>query len=130
MWKTADSLDCELLRTPENAPEWNRVCAECHSLAAGKIKLENFIPVDTETPMLNNEDTYCQFLGKELWVEYDGSYQICCCPSTLRDQFGDFGNAQDLSPIAMWNGEKYREFIANWGENDNCKQCNMRIRHE
>lgn len=130
VWKTADSLDCELLRTPENAPEWNRVCAECHSLAAGKIKLENFIPVDTETPMLNNEDTYCQFLGKELWVEYDGSYQICCCPSTLRDQFGDFGNAQDLSPIAMWNGEKYREFIANWGENDNCKQCNMRIRHE
>ena len=76
--------------------------------------------------MQNAEDTYCQFLGKELWIEYDGSYQICCCPSKLREQFGEFGNAQSMSPITMWNGKKYSDFIANWGQNDNCKQCNMR----
>lgn len=126
VWKTSDSLNNELLRTPENAAEWNKVCAECHSIASGKIKLENFIPVDTNTPMQNAEDTYCQFLGKELWIEYDGSYQICCCPSKLREQFGEFGNAQSMSPITMWNGKKYSDFIANWGQNDNCKQCNMR----
>lgn len=130
VWKTADSLDDELLRTEQNAPEWNRICEECHTIATGKIKLENFVPVDINAPMLNKEDTYCQFLGKELWVEYDGSYQICCCPSKLRERFGDFGNVQNVSPLAMWNGKKYSEFIANWGQNDNCKQCNMRKRNE
>ena len=54
VWKTSDSLNNELLRTPENAAEWNKVCAECHSIASGKIKLENFIPVDTNTPMQKN----------------------------------------------------------------------------
>ena len=126
VWKTSDSIENELLRTPQNAPEWNRVCAECHTIAAGKIKLENFVQVDLDCPMQNNDNTYCQFLGKELWVEYDGSYQICCCPSELRKNFGDFGNAHIMSPLAMWNGQQYCDFIDNWGQNENCKQCNMR----
>lgn len=126
LWKTADSLESELLRTKENAPLWNEVCAECHKIADGKIKLENFTPINLDTPETVSGDTFCQFLGKELWVEYDGSYQICCCPSEVRKAFGDFGNIHTLSPLAMWNGQKYRDFIANWGYSENCKMCNMR----
>ena len=126
LWKTADSLESEMLRTKENAPLWNEVCAECHKIADGKIKLENFNPIDLETPALDSSDTFCQFLGKELWIEYDGSYQICCCPAEVRKEFGDFGNVKTISPLEMWNGEKYKNFIANWGESENCKKCNMR----
>ena len=126
LWKTSDSLDVEMLRTAEKAPLWNEVCAKCHTIADGKIKLENFTPIDLAAPAIDSDDTFCQFLGQELWIEYDGSYQICCCPSEVRREFGDFGNVNNLSPLEMWNGEKYRLFIANWGNSENCKKCNMR----
>ena len=126
LWKTSDSLDNEMLRTKENAPLWNAVCEECHKTADGRIRLENFTPVDLNEPDLDSSDTFCQFLGKELWIEYDGSYQICCCPDEVRREFGEFGNVTELSPLEMWNGRKYRDFIANWGESENCKKCNMR----
>ena len=126
LWKTSDSLESEMLRTKENAPLWNEICTECHKIADGKIKLENFITIDLETPALDGSDTFCQFLGKELWIEYDGSYQICCCPAEVRKEFGDFGNVKTVSPLEMWNGNLYRDFILNWGESENCKKCNMR----
>lgn len=126
LWKTSDALDCEMLRTPENAALWNQTCEDCHKIADGKVKLVNFDPVDLTKPALNNDNTFCQFLGKELWIEYDGSYQICCCPSEVRKEFGDFGNVKELSPLAMWNGKRYCDFINNWGNSENCKKCNMR----
>lgn len=128
LWKTSEALNCEMLRTPKNAALWNQACEECHKIAAGKIKLVNFEPVDLDKPALDSDDTYCQFLGKELWIEYDGSYQICCCPSEVRKEFGDFGNVKDLSPLSMWNGDHYRSFIDNWGSSENCKKCNMRCK--
>lgn len=130
LWKTSDSLDDEMLRTKENAPLWNEVCEKCHKVAEGKILLENFTPVDLESPAIDEDDTFCQFIGKELWIEYDGTYQICCCPSEVRKEFGDFGNIKTLSAIEMWNGEKYHSFIDNWGESENCKKCNMRRKNE
>lgn len=126
LWKTSDSLESEMLRNRDNAPLWNKVCRECHKIANGRIRLENFVPVDLDKPDLDKDDTFCQFLGQELWIEYDGSYQVCCCPSEVRKEFGDFGNVSTLSPLEMWNGPKYRSFIANWGQSENCKQCNMR----
>jgi glycosyltransferase involved in cell wall biosynthesis/MoaA/NifB/PqqE/SkfB family radical SAM enzyme len=126
LWKTSDALDCEMLRTPENAALWNQACEECHKIAGDKVKLVNFDPVDLTKPALNNDNTFCQFLGKELWVEYDGSYQICCCPSEVRKAFGDFRNVKDQSPLTMWNGKHYCDFINNWGDSENCKKCNMR----
>lgn len=128
LWKTSDALDCEMLRTPENAALWNQACEECHKIAGDKVKLVNFDPVDLTKPALNNDNTFCQFLGKELWIEYDGSYQICCCPSEVRKEFGDFGNVKELSPLAMWNGKLYCDFINNWGNSENCKKCNMRCK--
>ena len=126
LWKTADSLEVEMLRTSKNAPLWNEVCAQCHAIADGKIKLENFTAIDLDAPAIDANDTFCQFLGQELWIEYDGSYQICCCPSEVRKEFGDFGNVSTMSPLEMWNGLKYRSFIESWGESKNCRKCNMR----
>ena len=130
LWKTAECLESELLRTKGNAPLWNEVCEECHKITDGKIKLENFSPVNLNEPAFDSSDTFCQFLGKELWIEYDGSFQICCCPSEVRREFGDFGNIKNLSVLEMWNSEKYLNFIANWGNSENCKKCNMRVDNE
>lgn len=126
LWQTSDSLAPEMLRTAENAPLWNNVCTQCCAIADGKIKLENFTPLNLDAPQIDRSDTYCPFLGQELWVEYDGSYQICCCPSEVRKEFGNFGNVVSVSPLEMWNGAKYLDFITNWGESENCKKCNMR----
>ena len=126
LWKTSDNLNYEMLRTKENAKIWNEVCDKCHKIADGKIKIENFTPITNNIPNINSDDTFCQFLGKELWIEYDGSYQICCCPSKIRTEFGDFGNANKTTPISMWNSEQYINFIKNWGNNEICKKCNMR----
>ncbi len=126
LWKTSDSLDSEMLRTTENAPLWNDICAKCHAIADGKIRLENFVPIDLAAPGIDADDTFCQFLGNELWIEYDGSYQVCCCPSEVRKEFGDFGSVEDTPPLEMWNGAKYLNFISNWGNSENCKKCNMR----
>lgn len=127
LWKTSDSLDNEMLRTKEKVFLWNKVCEECHQIADGKVKLEKFYPVIFNEPDLNSNKSFCPFLGKELWIEYDGSYQICCCPSEVRKEFGCFGNALDLSPLEMWNSKKYQDFISNWGNSENCKKCNMRV---
>lgn len=126
LWKTSVSLDCEMLRTAENAPLWNVVCNKCHAIADGKIRLENFTPIDLAAPAIDADDTFCQFLGQELWIEYDGSYQICCCPSEVRKEFGNFGNVATLNPLEMWNSLKYRSFIESWGESEICRTCNMR----
>lgn len=53
-------------------------------------------------------------------------HKLCCCPSEVRKEFGDFGNVVDTPPLEMWNGVKYHDFIANWGDSENCKKCNMR----
>ena len=45
-----------------------------------------------------------------------------------RKEFGDFGNVKELSPLAMWNGKLYCDFINNWGNSENCKKCNMRCK--
>lgn len=128
LWKTADALDCEILRTASNVKEWNAVCERCHNIADGKIKLANFTPIKTLDPAINTEDTFCQFLGKELWIEYDGSFQVCCCPSEVRKDFGVFGSLSAESILDMWNGLRYRTFIKNWGSHENCRKCNMRCK--
>lgn len=126
LWQTSDSLENEMLKTEENVPLWNKVCQDCHAIAKDKIKLDNFYPIDLSAPVTDSGNTFCQFLGKELWIEYDGSYQICCCPAEVRKDFGDFGNIKQISLLEMWNSKNYRNFIANWGTSNNCLKCNMR----
>lgn len=124
VWVTYKEIEDESLYRTEYIDEWNSVVKQCHAMAQGKINLVNFNPISSENR--NTENTYCPFLGRELWIEHDGSYQICCCPSEIRKDFGDFGNINELEPMSMWNSTMYSDFIKQWGEHKNCKQCNMR----
>ncbi len=73
----------------------------------------------------------CPFLGRDIWVWVDGTFQVCPNPDArfgmrTKFPFGDFGNFATQDPLEIWNGKKYREFCKNYKENSLCKNCKMR----
>ena len=71
-------------------------------------------------------DWMCPFLGREAWVAWDGSFNVCCSPNNLRRTLGYFGNVKETPFMELWNGEQYSNLVGMWGGYDVCKQCNMR----
>lgn len=73
----------------------------------------------------------CPFLGKQIWVWVDGTFQVCPNPDArfakrTKIPFGDFGNFAYENPIEIWNGARYANFCKNYKENIICKDCNMK----
>jgi len=73
----------------------------------------------------------CRFLGKEIWVWVDGTFQVCPNPDArfgmrTKFPFGDFGNFATQDPLSIWNGAVYKNFCKNYKENAICKDCKMR----
>lgn len=134
LWVTWPQLEGESLRrSPDAARRWNRIARELMAIAATErgpdgrhIRLEHVSELDESTPAGPPTDTECPFLGREAWLEADGSFQVCCCPSDKRRAFGDFGNVSAAPFARLWASSSYREFVQGWGEHPNCKTCNMR----
>lgn len=134
LWVTWPQLQDESLRrTRESAGRWNAMVSVLQQIArdeAGpqgqRIRLEHVTPLDEISPQGPAADTECPFLGQEAWLEADGSFQVCCCPSTKRRAFGDFGNVTDTPMPRLWADPRYRAFVDGWGEHANCRECNMR----
>lgn len=134
LWVTWEVMESESLRrSPEAAARWNAVAAELVQIAdiergpgGRKTRLENVVPLDLTAPAGPPADTECPFLGREAWLEADGSFQVCCCPAEKRRAFGDFGNIAERPLARIWASRSYREFTRSWGEHPNCSTCNMR----
>lgn len=134
LWVTWPQLRGQSLRrTAVAAERWNQMSAVLAQIAAEErlpggqsIRLENAGPLSTDAPDQPEPDSVCPFLGQEAWVEADGSFQVCCCPSTKRAAFGDFGSVKGSAFMELWNSEAYRGFVASWGNHPNCQECNMR----
>jgi glycosyltransferase involved in cell wall biosynthesis/MoaA/NifB/PqqE/SkfB family radical SAM enzyme len=134
LWVTWPQLKGQSLRRSAiDAARWNAVSEElaqiaeaAHRAGGRRIRLENLGPLPLGNPAGPSEDTVCPFLGQEAWVEADGSFQICCCPSEKRAAFGDFGSLRQSPLEALWNGEPYAAFLSSWGDHPNCIECNMR----
>lgn len=114
---------------------WNQVVTELehfakeHRLPNGKrIRLDNITHL-RETHQADAKGS-CLFLGKEAWIEADGSFQVCCCPSEVRKSFGTFGSVAAESLRRLWSSPRYRSFVTSWGDHENCKICNMRKQEE
>ena len=71
------------------------------------------------------QEWICPFLGREAWIAWDGTFNVCCAPDNLRKSLGYFGNVNKQDFIELWNAENYRKLIQNWGNYDVCKECNM-----
>jgi len=134
VWVTWPQIERESLRrSTESAQRWNRMAAMLHRIAyeerrpdGQSIRLDNVEPLHPELVAASPTNSQCPFLGREAWVEADGSFQVCCCPSGQRRAFGEFGNLLERSFMEIWRSTKYRDFVNNWGSHLNCQTCNMR----
>jgi len=97
-----------------------------------RVKInEPWILNNSQLSILNSQLPACPFLGRDIWVWVDGTFQVCPNPDArfgmrTKFPFGDFGNFATQEPLEIWNGKKYREFCKNYKENPICKNCKMR----
>ena len=135
LWITWPELESESLRrNPESRGRWNRVVArlggivEAHRLPDGsKIVLDNVYPISGNGYEEGVPHHWqCPFLGREAWIAWDGTFNVCCAPDALRRTLGDFGNVTENDFMSMWTDKRYRELVRNWGSYDVCGKCNMR----
>ena len=134
LWVTWPQLaDQSLRRSGESIARWNHMVMVLRALAASTtrpdgstIRLENIDPLPTASSPGTSGPTRCPFAGREAWVEADGSFQVCCCPSPLRRAFGDFGSLHETPFMEIWRSHRYRDFVASWGDHPNCRDCALR----
>jgi radical SAM protein with 4Fe4S-binding SPASM domain len=128
LWVTWPELEDESLTgNLQSRIEWNRTVGELKEIAKGRIELANVskVPADS-TGTLLPEGYECPFAGKEAWIAWDGTFNVCCAPDKLRKRFGYFGNVRDTSFMQLWRSEKYQSFIRQAGKAEICRNCNMR----
>lgn len=135
LWITHPELETQSLRKDkESIRKWNIIVekmykiAEIERLKSGKkIKLANIFPIPYSTRnIIIPENFICPFLGREAWIAWDGTFNVCCAPDNLRKTLGNFGNVKNKNFTDLWNSQKYTDLIKYWGNYEVCKICNMR----
>ncbi len=134
LWIIHPELDEESLRKKKiDIKHWNSIVDKMNLIIenerlrnGNKIRLENVysIPIKNENVI---PDAYlCPFLGKEAWIAWDGTFNVCCSPDNLRQSLGCFGNIKNTNFMEIWNSDNYKQLVDNWGNYEVCKICNMR----
>lgn len=130
LWVTWPELSNELLkRNKDSIKRWNEmvdILYEIKEESGSDIKLDNIHKLSESVGSTIPDDWICPFLGREAWIAWDGTFNVCCAPDKLRRSFGYFGNVNEQDFMGLWNSEKYDNLIENWGSNRVCKECNMR----
>ncbi len=132
LWITHPELSEESLRRNNKAiQKWNNIVmilrkiAERHRLRNGKkILLANVYPLSKDCAI--SRGFICPFLGREAWIAWNGTFNVCCAPNNLRQSLGNYGNVFDTNFMDLWNSQEYNNLINNWGNFEVCKKCNMR----
>ena len=135
MWITWPELEEEsLTRNIESRKKWNKIVNRMLNIAdqyrlknGNRIKLDNVYPIplfELDSRLL--DDWICPFLGREAWIAWNGTFNVCCSPDILRQTFGYYGNVEETDFISLWNSDEYKKFVLNWENFDVCKNCNMR----
>ncbi|WP_196214077.1 radical SAM protein [Methanolobus vulcani] len=128
LWITWPELEEESLTgNVHDRIEWNRTVDELVAIGKDRIELANVskIPIDSVDNLLP-EHYECPFAGKEAWIAWDGTFNVCCAPDELRKGFGYFGNVKDTPFMELWQSDKYQSFIRHAGKDGVCRNCNMR----
>ncbi len=135
LWVTHPELEEQSLKSNESTiKKWNRIVEKIILIAenvrlkdGSKIKLDNIYPISSnDKELLVPTNFLCPFLGREAWIAWDGTFNVCCAPDALRKSFGYFGNVKEEKFMDLWNSDKYRQLFENWGIYHVCKICNMR----
>ncbi|MCY7296868.1 radical SAM protein [Alteromonas sp. a30] len=134
LWTHFDEIASENLRNDIIfADRWNQIVKYCkervtrhNETASRPFKLDNFSEL-----YLNNLDDIapngsCPFLGKEIWIDPTGRFNVCCAPDQERKTLGDFGSVSNNSLSELAKSKKYSQLMNSYKENSLCKQCTMR----
>ncbi|MGC8581677.1 MAG: radical SAM protein [Thermoplasmata archaeon] len=130
LWITWPQIKGESLKkNTETISKWNDMVDTLYDIVkstGSKLKLANIHKLPIENNENVPEEFICPFLGKEAWIAWDGTFNVCCAPDVMRRTFGYFGNVKDKDLIELWNSDAYNNLIDNWGTNYVCRICNMR----
>jgi len=130
LWVTWPEIaDESLKRSKESINKWNKmvdVLYEIKRESGAGIVLDNIHPLNLNQSDPIPDSWVCPFLGREAWIAWDGTFNVCCAPDNLRKEFGYFGNVNNTDFMDLWNSERYDNLVKNWGKNPICKRCNMR----
>ncbi|NMC04332.1 MAG: radical SAM protein [Candidatus Lokiarchaeota archaeon] len=133
VWITHEPLLAESLKgSPCAVDAWNTTVDRLKEIQerarqAGKvIKLENVFKLDPAAVEGFNPEMSCPFLGKEAWIAWDGTFNVCCAPDPLRRTLGTFGNVLESGFIPLWNSAAYSRLLRDWRSRTVCATCNMR----
>ncbi len=100
--------------------------ADAHRLASGeRVLLENVVPL-AEDPAAPAPAGPCRFVGREAWVWPDGRFLPCPNPAAERGELGELGSLAEKTFGELWNGERFRRFVATWEEHAVCRECPFR----
>jgi pyruvate-formate lyase-activating enzyme len=123
LWITHPELIQQDLRRPEHINEWNRFIEEIKPYRT-QINLENFELLSEKSEINPSYD--CPFLGKELWIDCYGNYNVCCAPSEQRETLGNFGNIHTTAINQFFATEQYQWLLKNYKNQLLCKTCLLR----
>jgi len=127
LWITYEEIKDESLQnSTKKINEWNSFIDKIEKYK-NDINLVNFEKLESQ----NNTNTVptnydCPFLGKELWIDYNGDFNVCCAPSDKRASLGSWGNIQDTKIIDIFNSKEYQNLMLNYKNEDICKICSLR----
>ena len=131
LWVHFREMHSQDLRTPEMAGKWNAVVDECEAIVTASNQgrerpfvLDNFHRIDLEETRQATGD--CPFLGREIWIDPTGRFNVCCAPDQLRRGLGDFGNVRETPLSDIIESAAYRDLQQNYKTRELCKTCTMR----
>ncbi len=128
LWITYDEIEKESLQN--NSPKidkWNKFI-DIIDKYRDDIKLVNFEKLESnDTNGFVPENYNCPFLSRELWVDYNGDFNVCCAPSDKRVSLGNWGNIKNKTIEEVFNSKEYFNLIQNYKEQEICKKCSLRI---
>jgi len=123
LWVTHPELKQEDLRSPIHHGVWNQFIDEI-SPYRSQIKLENFVKFSDSSTVPEHHN--CPFLGKELWIDCGGKYNVCCAPSDKRQALGDFGRIQQTKINTILKTIEYQHLLKNYKSQPLCQNCLLR----
>jgi MoaA/NifB/PqqE/SkfB family radical SAM enzyme len=119
-----------LQRSPETVRVWNEAVRASHDAAAttprrggGEVVLRGFVelPENGDAPLGD-----CRFVGREAWVEVDGTYLPCPAPAARAGELGALGSLREGTLAAAWGAPAWHSLGAGWRELAPCRDCAFR----
>lgn len=124
LWITHKELESEAIRNDaDSTKKWNDLIKSLDKYK-NKIRLENFSFIEFYKNKQDSKE--CPFLGKELWINYNGDINVCCAPDNLRKTLGNFGNIKNITLSKTLESKEYKSLVANYKSMEVCKQCLLR----